>query len=225
MSDLRHESLVWRPCWISGGYRLEAASRPIALYIVGIREAQGRNQHFYVWYRNIGRANSGWRWRTVLADSDGLAIAPQDTIHLPDHGTSPKCMFNAKPEIMAMRSLLCSLASILRDDITSSSSDTLQYMRPAFCIRPSNVTRHGARKKCLQAFHTASLPLLPLWSGRCFSRRPLGFSTRSLADTSPHTAQPDHCNMRSACVLGLSTISEDIMWLFQVLLSRHIHLS
>ena len=46
LSDLRHESLVWRPCWISGGYRLEAASRPIALYIVGIREAQGRNQHF-----------------------------------------------------------------------------------------------------------------------------------------------------------------------------------
>jgi hypothetical protein len=29
-------------------------------------------------------------------------------------------MFNAKPEIMAMRSLLCSSASILRDDITSS---------------------------------------------------------------------------------------------------------
>ena len=74
----------------------------------------------YVWYRNIGRADSGWRWRTVLADSDGLAIAPQDTIHLPDHGTSPQCMFNAKPEIMAMRSLLCSPASILRDDITSS---------------------------------------------------------------------------------------------------------
>lgn len=46
LSDLRHGTLVWRPCWISGGYRLEAASRPIALYIVGIREAQGRNQHF-----------------------------------------------------------------------------------------------------------------------------------------------------------------------------------
>ena len=43
-----------------------------------------------------GRADSGWRWRTVLADSDGLAIAPQDTIHLPDHGTSPQCVFNAK---------------------------------------------------------------------------------------------------------------------------------
>jgi hypothetical protein len=37
---------VWRLCWISGGYRLEAASRPIALYIVGIRGAQGRNQHY-----------------------------------------------------------------------------------------------------------------------------------------------------------------------------------
>jgi hypothetical protein len=36
---------VWRLCWISGGYRLEAASRPIALYIVGIRGAQGRSQH------------------------------------------------------------------------------------------------------------------------------------------------------------------------------------
>ena len=141
LSDLRHESLVWRPCWISGGYRLEAASRPIALYIVGIREAQGRNQHFYVWYRNIGRANSGWRWRTVLADSDGLAIAPQDTIHLPDHGTSPQCMFNAKPEIMAMRSLLSavqlrSCATIIR----LRSSNLLQYMRHSLCIYPSNVT-------------------------------------------------------------------------------------
>lgn len=28
-------------CWISGGYRLAAASRPIALYIIGIGEAQG----------------------------------------------------------------------------------------------------------------------------------------------------------------------------------------
>jgi hypothetical protein len=37
---------VWRLCWISGGYRLEAASRPIALYIVGIRGAQGRSQHY-----------------------------------------------------------------------------------------------------------------------------------------------------------------------------------
>jgi len=70
LSDLRHESLVWRPCWISGGYRLEAASRPIALYIVGIREAQGRNQHFNVWYRNmverilVGDGGLSWQIRT-----------------------------------------------------------------------------------------------------------------------------------------------------------------
>ena len=143
LSDLRHGTLVWRPCWISGGYRLEAASRPIALYIVGIREAQGRNQHFYVWYRNIGRANSGWRWRTVLADSDGLAIAPQDTIHLPDHGTSPNAC--SMRSLKSWQCVLCSAvplrscATILR--LRSSSS--LQYMRPAFCICPSNVTRHG----------------------------------------------------------------------------------
>ena len=37
---------MWRLCWISGGYRLEAASGPIALYIVGIRGAQGRSQHY-----------------------------------------------------------------------------------------------------------------------------------------------------------------------------------
>ena len=85
-----------------------------------------------------GRADSGWRWRTVLADSDGLAIAPQDTIHLPDHGTSPQCMFNAKPEIMAMRSLLSavqlrSCATIIR----LRSSNLLHYMRHRLCIRPS----------------------------------------------------------------------------------------
>lgn len=33
--------------------------------------------------------NPGWRWRTVLEDSDGLAIATQDTIHLPKHWASP----------------------------------------------------------------------------------------------------------------------------------------
>ena len=70
LSDLRHGTLVWRPCWISGGYRLEAASRPIALYIVGIREAQGRSQHFYVWYRNmverilVGDGGLSWQIRT-----------------------------------------------------------------------------------------------------------------------------------------------------------------
>jgi len=70
LSDLRHESLVWRPCWISGGYRSEAASWLIALYIVGIREAQGRNQHVYVWYRNmverilVGDGGLSWQIRT-----------------------------------------------------------------------------------------------------------------------------------------------------------------
>jgi hypothetical protein len=97
----------------------------------------------YVWYRNIGRANSGWRWRTVLADSDGLAIAPQDTIHLPDHGTSPNAC--SMRSLKSWQCVLCSAvplrscATILR--LRSSSS--LQYMRPAFCICPSNVTRHG----------------------------------------------------------------------------------
>lgn len=43
--SLEKKLSVWRLCWISGGYRLEAASRPIALYIVGIRGAQGRSQH------------------------------------------------------------------------------------------------------------------------------------------------------------------------------------
>lgn len=174
MSDLRHGTLVWRPCWISGGYRLEAASRPIALYIVGIREAQGRSQHFLCLVPEHGRADSGWRWRTVLADSDGLAIAPQDTIHLPDHGTSPKCVFNAKPEIMAMRSLLSavqlrSCATIIR----LRSSHLLQYMRHSLCIRPSNVTRHGAQEECLQAFYMATPPMLPQYSG-CYSSRNVG---------------------------------------------------
>lgn len=97
----------------------------------------------YVWYWSIGRANSGWRWRTVLADSDGLAIAPQDTIHLPDHGTSPNAC--SMRSLKSWQCVLCSAvplrscATILR--LRSSSS--LQYMRPAFCICPSNVTRHG----------------------------------------------------------------------------------
>lgn len=90
-----------------------------------------------------GRADSGWRWRTVLADSDGLAIAPQDTIHLPDHGTSPNAC--SMRSLKSWQCVLCSAvplrscATILR--LRSSSS--LQYMRPAFCICPSNVTRHG----------------------------------------------------------------------------------
>jgi hypothetical protein len=67
LSDLRHESMVWRPCWISGGYRLEAASGPIALYIVGIREAQGRNQHFMsgtgTWSSGFWFGDGGLSWQ------------------------------------------------------------------------------------------------------------------------------------------------------------------
>ena len=148
----------------------------------------------YVWYRNIGRADSGWRWRTVLADSDGLAIAPQDTIHLPDHGTSPQCMFNAKPEIMAMRSLLSavqlrSCATIIR----LRSSNLLQYMRHSLCIRPSNVTRHGVQEQCLQALYMA----MP----RCCLDDPAVASAAMLARASaPEAWQRPHLVLRSKTI-------------------------
>jgi hypothetical protein len=109
----------------------------------------------YVWYRNMVERILVWRWRTVLADSDGLAIAPQDTIHLPDHGTSPNAcsMRSLKSRRCFLCSALhCSPASILLDDESSSFTEPLRYMRPALCICPSNVTRHGVREECLKPY-------------------------------------------------------------------------
>lgn len=170
LSDLRHGTLVWRPCWISGGYRLEAASRPIALYIVGIREAQGRNQHFM---SGTGTWSSGfWLAMADCLGRFGRASHSTSRYHTPPRSwDKSKCVFNAKPEIMAMRSLLSavqlrSCATIIR----LRSSHLLQYMRHSLCIRPSNVTRHGAQEECLQAFYMATPPMLPQYSGCYFSR-------------------------------------------------------
>lgn len=157
--------MVWRPCWISGGYRLEAASRPIALYIVGIREAQGRNQHFM---SGTGTWSSGfWLAMADCLGRFGRASHSTSRYHTPPRSwDKSKCMFNAKPEIKAMLSLPRSPASILPDGALSSIVKPLQHMRPSLCIRPSNVKRHGVREECPQALYMATIFVLPLWSSR-----------------------------------------------------------
>jgi hypothetical protein len=126
---------VWRPCWISGGYRLKAASRPIALYIVGIREAQGRNQHF--------ESGTGtWSSDFWLAMADclgrfGRASHSTSRYHTPPRSwDKSKCMFNAKPESQALLPLLCSSASILQDNISSLIAEPLRSHRmPSALVR------------------------------------------------------------------------------------------
>jgi hypothetical protein len=146
--------LVWRPRWISGGYRLEAASRPIALYIVGIREAQGRNQHFE---SGTGTWSSGF-W---LAMADCLGRFGRASHSTSRYQTPPrswdksKCMFNAKPESQALLPLLCSPASILQDDASSLIAEPLLRL-PSAPVRRM-FTRHDILRELLQALYVATL--------------------------------------------------------------------
>lgn len=134
------------------------------------------------------RANPGWRWRTVLADSDGLAIATQDTIHPPKILGKSKCMSNA---IRAIRS---GCASSARQLPACRMNCHLQLSCRAFAphavfarrisqdvLSPDQESLHAlymATLRMVQSVRPAMLATL------CAGSTPV-FGARSLASTSP----------------------------------------
>ena len=79
---------------------------------------------------------------TVLADSDGLAIAPQDTIHLPDHGTSSKCIFKCRVSYPDNASSALQFSfDVVRELLLDHPATTSRAV--CHCPHSSNVSRHG----------------------------------------------------------------------------------
>jgi len=100
------------------------------------------------------RANPGWRWRTVLADSDGLAIATQDTIHPPKILGKSKCMSTAILAILAIRSGLCFIctpsAHLARP--AANCSRPVERTRPLLSLRSSKFYKtccHPTKRVCM----------------------------------------------------------------------------
>ena len=77
-----------------------------------------------------------------MADSDGLAIATQDTIHPPKILGKSKCMSNAILAILAIRSGLCFIctpSAILQDKLPCCSRP-VERTRPLLSLRSSNIS-------------------------------------------------------------------------------------
>jgi hypothetical protein len=153
-----------------------------------------------------------------LADSDGLAIATQDTIHPPKILGKSKCMSNAILAILAIRSgrassarhlhsckTSCPLQSSCRAYAPFTVSSLVEYYKTC-PIRPREFA-HAFRKATLRVVQ----PIRP-----AMLSRPLGapvFDAKSLASTSPRHVRNKTCIPKTAAhVLRLSQVDHDTPW-------------
>lgn len=130
---------VWRLCWISGGYRLEAASRPIALYIVGIRGAQGRSQHFESGPGTLVESES-WLAMADCLGRFGRASHSNPRYHSPTQNFGQVQMHVQRNSCDQIRlCFICTPATCLQDELPFAVF--MSSVRAPCCLRSSNITR------------------------------------------------------------------------------------
>ena len=158
-----------------------------------------------------------------MADSDGLAIATQDTIHPPKILGKSKCMSNAILAVLAIRSgscFICTPSAILQDQLPFCSRP-VERTRPLLSLRSSNITRRVAIRPrefaCLSQGKAALRvvqPIRPAMFATLGAGSTPVFGARSLASTSPrHVRNKTYTQKTAASVLLLSQVHLDITWL------------
>lgn len=219
--SLEKKLSVWRLCWISGGYRLEAASGPIALYIVGIRGAQGRSQHYKSGTGTLVESES-WLAMADCLGRFGRASHSNPRYHSPTqnfgqvqmHVQRNSCDPCDQIRLVLHLHAVCHLARP-----AANCSRSVERTRPLLSLRLSTITRRvPSDRERLHAFLQGdALSVQPIRPAMLAT--PV-FDARSLASTSPRHVRNDTCTPNTAAhVLRLSQVDHDTPWLSAVSLS------
>jgi hypothetical protein len=163
-----------------------------------------------------------------LADSDGLAIATQDTIHPPKILGKSKCMSNAISCDSCHQIRLCFIctpSAILQDQLPFCSrpvertrpltvSSPVEYYKTC-CLPSDQESLHAFRKPTLRVVQPGSPsdPLSLMLATLSAGSTPV-FGARSLASTSPrHVRNKIYSNETAVDVLRLPHLYLDTPWL------------
>lgn len=110
-----------------------------------------------VWYWNVVERDPGWRWRTVLEDSDGLAIATQDTIHPPKHWASPNAC------------IMQSLSSSSSDQVVLLQSSPESGLQVVIVAYQATIRLLPPFVECLKDMASLREPLQALYTAKPFN--------------------------------------------------------
>ena len=221
--SLEKKLSVWRLCWISGGYRLEAASGPIALYIVGIRGAQGRSQHYKSGTGTLVESES-WLAMADCLGRFGRASHSNPRYHSPTqnfgqvqmHVQRNTCGPCDQIRLVLRLHAICHLArptAILQSSCRAYApftvSSLVEYTRRV-AIRPREFACLSQGKATLRVVQ----PIRPAMLATLGAGSTPVFGARSLASTSPRHVRNTTCIPNTAAsVSTLPQVHHDTPWL------------